>query len=1008
MKLKSVITRAIPGLLFFILFQSPLLAQEILCGNSDGFDQLIPPSVQERIYEANYQEYVNRQEHARSAGVVYTLPVVVHIVHDCRPLGSTFNPTNDGVLSSINDLNNNFQHASGETFDNPFSGVDTEIEFCLATTDPDGNYTTGIIRHTDPEVAKLSWGAEFQNAVLAKEWPTDKYLNIYVVGESNPPFTGLGSAYYNYVFVRSIGGSILAHEVGHYLSLAHIMWSDCVNDDCMSNGDRICDTPPAINSQPNCNQVVNSCLSDADDLSMNNPYRPIAGGGLGDQPDMAENYMHFRGNCWKAFSVGQSARMRYNIESSRMPQVNHAAIACQDRPLPGDDAGLTGVTILSDNCSSVFEAAATLKNYGLNNLDSVELIAEIDGQEVQRINWHGSLAQDLTEEVNFSFQLPAQITTQQIRFFTENPNAEEDGFTENDSICINISLNTGIPLPYQPSLPFLSFPDGWTADNLDLSTGWQPITRSLGSMGGVPCQENRIEFKGDTEGEVASLMLPPLDFRGYTSVEMNFDLAFIAWQLQSIPPNVRMFIDVSNDCGDSRTIVYDKSNLDLATNDPSVYANRFPMCEEFVTESVDLSAFAGQSNIQIRLNAVGGFVSSIYLENFIFDGVSAPCSITNIFGNPGICIDVTHYNAYISLYYENPPSGNIIVNGQTFPVEINLGDNGQQIVLESLLSDGNPVDVTAYFESNPVCSLVMENLFMAPPECYPECVITDITAGEYTLEGIGNTYSQLITVSWAGPLSDYGPLIINDGWTYEEVSSGTGTGFSYSSGSITIRLTGLPVDGQPVDITAAFADLPICSRTETALFTAPEGPPECLITNVSLVSLEGQPGTSSYTVQLAVAWEGLQILQNEDLIFNGVLVDSLLGQSVACTVLECQGSKFIVVPGLSADGLPLDMNLQFENRPGCTYEIEDFFVAPLYEICQESDIILPTVSNAPIQQHHALTRVSSNAVLDASVHDDIVFKAGNEIELTPSFTTQLGVVFEAHIEPCTEKTHGIK
>ncbi len=1001
---RSLLNPSFPWLVLciFFLVNPSVLAQDFICGNTGGPDQLIPSSISPKVYEARYRDYVQQPSHARSAGVVYTIPVVVHIIHDCRPLGSPWNPTDGQVRSALNGLTNRFRHTSGETFDNPFSGVDTEIEFCLATTDPNGNYTTGIYRYTDPDLAKRSYDADFSAAIRANEWPLDKYLNIYVVGDSDPPFGGLASS--AYVYVSSIGAGILTHEIGHYLSLPHIMWGDCANGDCLTNGDRICDTPPAIDPRPSCSQNdVNSCTTDADDLSTNNPYRPIAAGGLGDVPDLAENYMHWRGNCWKAFSVGQGNRMRFNIETARMSQVNHAAVACQTRPFPNHDAGITVIASSSNNCSSTFTGAATLKNFGLSNLSAVDVVVEIDGLEVHRQSWTGSLNQDQEEIVDLTFALPIMIDITQIKVFTETPNGMIDGFTGNDASCLNFESFTGRSIPYQPNLLLGGFPDGWSAENLDLSFGWQPVTRNLGTLE-QPCQEARIEFLGNTEGQVASLMMPSLDFRGYSSVQLTFDMAHIARQLQGVQPNTRLFIDVTDDCGQTRTVVYDKSNLELTTNDPPSYDDRFPNCDEFRSEVIDLSAYDGKDNIQIRINAEGWFISYLFLQNFLIDGELAPCSITNIFGNPGLCIDDAHYDAYLTLIYDNPHAGNVIINGQSFPVEINVGDIGQQVVLQDLPSDGNPVPVSAHFESNPTCSLVVDNLFTAPPVCYPECVITGITAGESTLDPFGNTYSQLITVSWAGPLQDYGPLSINGGWPYEPVSAFTATGFSFSSGGITVRLIGLPADGQPVDISAAFNDQATCTRTENELYTAPQiiSSPECIITDVIMLSIDGHPESNAYTLKLSVSWEGENGLQDEDLILNGMKVDSLLGQSISCTVTECQGAKSIVVPNLPGDGMPFDLNLQFENRSNCVYSISAFFTAPLYNVCNESEITLPNLPAAPEQLHHAIESITSSAILDEAVHDMIGFQAGIQIALEPLFEVANDVVFEADIKPCVE------
>ena len=89
-------------------------------------------------------------------------------------------------------------------------------------------------------------------------------------------------------------GVVVTHEMGHYLGLFHTFQGGCKNDDCLQDGDRVCDTPPDTSTGyfP-CDALTNSCHTDADDTSPNNPFRSPALGGLGDQPDQYRNYMDY-------------------------------------------------------------------------------------------------------------------------------------------------------------------------------------------------------------------------------------------------------------------------------------------------------------------------------------------------------------------------------------------------------------------------------------------------------------------------------------------------------------------------------------------------------------------------------------------------------------------------------------------------------------------------------------------------------------------------------------------
>ncbi len=102
----------------------------------------------------------------------------------------------------------------------------------------------------------------------------------------------------------------MAHESGHYLGLFHTFQGGCPNDDCLTSGDMVCDTPPDQNLfNILCFDGTNSCSTDEDDTSDNNPFRAEDLGGLGDQSDQQTNYMDYSSVlCFDIFTAGQARK----------------------------------------------------------------------------------------------------------------------------------------------------------------------------------------------------------------------------------------------------------------------------------------------------------------------------------------------------------------------------------------------------------------------------------------------------------------------------------------------------------------------------------------------------------------------------------------------------------------------------------------------------------------------------------------------------------------------------
>ncbi len=244
----------------------------------------------------------------------YVIPVVVHLIHD----GTVNNLTDAQVTNGINELNKYFRgdYAGADPLI-----ADTEIEFCLASQDPDGNYTTGITRTNS---TLTSNHVDFQDPITHQDirnlikWPQADYLNIWVVRtiKNAGGFSPLGNQGGFFVTGGGLasGGKVMPHEAGHTLGLSHTFNNGCINWDCLSDGDYVCDTPPDDLKNGPC--INNSCDTDDDDITINNPYRPIIGGGLGDQNDHTNNIMDYGAGCGpKGFTTGQKDRMHWFLDN---------------------------------------------------------------------------------------------------------------------------------------------------------------------------------------------------------------------------------------------------------------------------------------------------------------------------------------------------------------------------------------------------------------------------------------------------------------------------------------------------------------------------------------------------------------------------------------------------------------------------------------------------------------------------------------------------------------------
>ena len=299
--------------------------------------------------EEHTQDYILSMTTAKSAPVVITIPVVVHVVYNT----TAENISDAQINSQIAILNADFRklNADASLIPSTFTGVaaDAEIEFCLAQRTSTGAATTGIVRvsttrtsfSTDDAVKSSSTGG-------SNAWPSSSYLNVWVcdlgsslLGYAQFPggATATDGVVCNYTAFGNTGtatapfnkGRTVTHEVGHWLNLRHI-WGDAT---CGS--DLVSDTPIHNTSNGGC------------------PTYPHYSTCSGTPIEMTMNYMDYTDDaCMYMFTAGQKTRMQALFASGGSRASLTTSLGCTP-PSTTSCATVSGL-----NSSSITTSSATI------------------------------------------------------------------------------------------------------------------------------------------------------------------------------------------------------------------------------------------------------------------------------------------------------------------------------------------------------------------------------------------------------------------------------------------------------------------------------------------------------------------------------------------------------------------------------------------------------------------------------------------------------------------------
>lgn len=326
----------------------------------------------------------------------YTIPVVVHVIHNGEAIGVGANISDAQVISQIQVLNEDFRRIIGSRgFNTNPSGADVEVEFCLAKQTPDGCVTNGIDR-VDMSAISTSWGGSGAtsntNTILkpSTTWDASQYMNMWSVNFSDGSLLGFAQfpggpantdgVVSNYTYFGSNDaagvtipgafnlGRTMTHEVGHYLGLYHTFQGGCTG-----SGDFCTDTPAVASPNFGC-PTIDSC----------------AGGGV----DMVANYMDYTDDsCMNVFTNNQKARVIATLTNSANRPNTTTSDVCTELASVDDDGSIQ-INGLNPGAPCTGEVIPNIRvqNWGTVTLTSAVVTYDIDGGTPTVYNWSGTLA----------------------------------------------------------------------------------------------------------------------------------------------------------------------------------------------------------------------------------------------------------------------------------------------------------------------------------------------------------------------------------------------------------------------------------------------------------------------------------------------------------------------------------------------------------------------------------------------------------------------------------------
>jgi PKD repeat protein len=622
-----------------VLISSYAVAQHKTPCSTDDANKRMETLYPEEVRKAKEQleaETIEFSQRKSVSQVIYTIPVVFHILHT---YGSE-NISDAQIEDAVNILNRDFNKQNADTANivSAFQAIaaNVGITFKLARLDPQGNCTNGIDRIYTPltnigdDDAKLN------------VWPRNKYLNIWVVknissgaaGYSMYPSSvaGAGGAQVDGImmlstYVGSIGTSTagrsrsLGHEVGHWLNLAH-PWGSSNTPGLSTNcntDDNVSDTPNTV-GWTSCNLNGTSC------------------GSL----DNVQNYMEYS-YCSNMFTNGQKARMLAALTSNTASR-NNLWIT--------NNLNATGVNN-TNICAPVADFYTLTPQVCVNS--DIDFFDNTNLSAATSWSWSfpgGTPATSTIQSPTVQYTAPG---TYSVSLTVSNTNGS-NSITKNAYVVV-AAATADITTPnFTEGFETLTInaASNWAVNNLDGGNTWF-ITGTTGYTGTKSMKLTNIS---NTPGAIDEFVTPSMDLTQFVNPRLYYRIAYASLTGTDNQANSMQVLS-SVDCGKTWGVrrTYTETTMSTVADQDAAFT---PTSQsQWRQDNINLSLFAGYSNIQFKFRFEAGEGNNIYIDDINMDHTTALNELESlrdnfrIFPNPAendaVVYFSTEINANVSL-----------------------------------------------------------------------------------------------------------------------------------------------------------------------------------------------------------------------------------------------------------------------------------------------------------------------------------------------------------------------